>query len=130
MFNLRNDLDVLNAKSIKDLKYLGDNWRSKTWEYRTFDETVEAGPNGDPRVNSHYFTQAQRWNSEYENREDYTDDHNDVEYDEWVKMTEDVIFFDTGACMQGGHIGNANQQTFSATSTRYVDWTNRSPTQD
>ena len=31
MFNKRNDLDVLNAKSIKDLKYLGDDWVSTTW---------------------------------------------------------------------------------------------------
>lgn len=49
-------------------------------------------------------------------------------YDEWKEMTEDVIFFDTGACLLGGHIGDANKQTFSATSSRFVDWGSRIPT--
>lgn len=42
-------------------------------------------------------------------------------------MTENVIFFDTGACFQGGHIGDANKQGFSATSPRFVDWGTRTP---
>jgi len=33
-------------------------------------------------------------------------------YSDWKEMTEDVIFFDTGACMQGGFIGEANKQSF------------------
>ena len=38
-------------------------------------------------------------------------------------MTEDVIFFDTGACMQGGHVGDANSVDISAVSPRTLQST-------
>lgn len=84
---------------------------------------MEAGPNGDPLVNSHYFTQSQRFTGEYVTYAENYD--NDQMYSDWQKMTEDVIFFDTGACMQGGHIGDANNQTFSSATSRYVNWGTR-----
>ena len=61
-WNYKNDLDVMNAKSIKDLKYLQAGWEGRQWEYQEKDfdgstYTELAGPNGDPVVNNHYFTQ-------------------------------------------------------------------------
>lgn len=82
-------------------------------------------------MNSHYFTQTQRydaWLAEQERTEDFTPIQLSTEvWDQWKTMTENVIFFDTGACLQGGHIGDANSVQFSAISTRFIDWGNSTP---
>ena len=130
-FNYKNDYDVMKAKSLKDQKYLAEGWTGAEWAYqnRVLDSsvTVQSGPNSDPLVNSHYFTQQQRYDGNGYNWNDArrTVLNNDADYQQWKEMTEDVIFFDTGACMQGGFIGDANKVSFSADSSRFIDWGTR-----
>ena len=61
-FAFKNDLDILEDKDFKEIKYLSDGWVDRSYvQYAnsadTTGTTVYAGPNGNPNDNSGYFTQ-------------------------------------------------------------------------
>ena len=40
-------------------------------------------------------------------------------YADWEKMHQNVLWFDTAACLDGGHIGKVNQITITPATPRY-----------
>jgi len=75
--------------------------------------------------NKLYFTQVQRWDESYEDNIlkdaagtgwlQYRRDR----YKDWEKMHKNVLWFDTAACLDYGHIGNVNKVGIYPTTTRY-----------
>ena len=81
--------------------------------------TRNVGPNGSQYDNSGKFTQKQRYN-EYKAWKDADAAaqvgalkiaYDAKQYDDWEKMHDGAIWFDTAACAVGDHIGNANKVT-------------------
>ena len=72
-----------------------------------------------------YWTQTQRWDESYEKGIlekaqgtgwlQYRRDR----YEDWERMHKNVLWFDTAACLNYGHIGDVNRVTIKPTTTRY-----------
>ncbi len=74
-------------------------------------------PNGDPDESTGYYTQPAPgyaavdqknradWNLKESNRIAYDKQR----FDEWKKMRDGTIYYDTGACVNGAHIGDINK---------------------
>lgn len=72
-----------------------------------------------------YFTQVQRWDESYENQilEDAAGtgwlQYRRDRYKDWEKMHKNVLWFDTAACLDKGHIGNVNEVSIYPITKRY-----------
>ena len=121
-WSLKNTLDVMNDKPLKELKQIQEDW--KTGSYKDLGVTKWTNPNGDPFDNKGYFTQKQRFYDDYQNTfNKYWAEaaaRNPIErdalrYEQWVEMHTDVIWFDTAACWKDSFIGDVNLATISPT---------------
>ena len=151
VWELKNRLSVLENKSFRDLKYImnrGDyrqgtnpsvnstDWASQSYQWRSqYDidnnietEPVYVGPQGNPDVDTLYFTQTERWTDF--NVTDWADEQlrtNDpiayyaAKYDQWETMHDGVIAFDTIPCMGEDvvYIGDANKVNTQPIGTWY-----------
>lgn len=126
MWQMKNELDVLEQKSFKDLVYLSRNWNNR----------VEGGEAQSVQYNSGdgWFNQKQRydsWNDDRDNTPENEIADNAAAYEEWKTMHEGVSWFDTAACIDAtSRIGDANALnlaegttwiTFLSSSTN-TDW--------
>lgn len=42
-------------------------------------------------------------------------------FEEWKKMRDGTLYYDTGACINGPHIGDINKMSFTMTNDFYKD---------
>ena len=73
-----------------------------------------------------YFTQEQRWDESFALAQaEAKKDGGIIEwtakrYEDWETMHDpNVMWFDTAACLDGGHIGNVNAISFQPTTERF-----------
>ena len=138
VWELRNTLSLLKEKPFEELVYIDRGW--KYLVVKEIDEEVVneqgiteiitrkiyADPNG-VLNGKQYFKQDIPLIRLYRERQDelarslendpiaYYDDL----FDEFRLMTEDTVWFDTGACLQGPKIGDINKVKAEATTPRY-----------
>ena len=112
----RQNKDVWNDKSFKELKQIEEGWVTMTYEN---ERTRYATPNGNPYDNKGYFTQTVR---AYD--DGFVDLYNELteevvqrdpierdalKYDNWYDMHNgDIMWFDTSACWEGDFVGEVN----------------------
>lgn len=93
-------------------------------------KTAYGGPNGNPNDNDGFFTQKQRYNdykawadADAEARKDGNIiSYDSKRYDNWEKMHDGVIWFDTKACWEGSYIGKANEAVYSGSWSGVGGW--------
>ena len=104
-FAMKHYYDVLNSKSFKELKYIQEGWKDRSWTPTGFTGSVAAGPQDADYTG--YHTQTENWlTGGYQNKaesETVTETRTPLEVDEkkwqdWFTMHDDVVWFDTAAC--------------------------------
>ena len=132
---MRKTLEVLQDKPLEDIKMLVEGWPSQVVDEYFEEEFASNGtavlktikvpgsPNGLP-YGEQYFEQSRGDIEAYREYQEAQKNRtilelNQEKYDNWVKMTQDAIWFDTGACMSSDYRGKANEMVAQAISQRY-----------
>jgi len=119
-WQLRQKLDVLSEKPLKELKQINQGW--KTQKYSNGGVDIYTDPNGNPYDNSGYYTQKTKfyseWSDAFNSKWAANAKLNPIErdakkYKEWETMHDSVLWFDTAACMAGPFIGDTNSVTMA-----------------
>jgi hypothetical protein len=114
--------DVLDTVSLKELKQIQMDW--KTSSYEDTGVTIYKNPNGNPKDNKGFYTQQEKFYSEYSDAwnaaydEFYAKDPIAIDadkYSDWEEMHSDgVVWFDTAGCWKGKFIGQVNDFSVTA----------------
>lgn len=127
MWAMRKQLELLEAKNFDDLVKIQEDFHTTTYKRRGVgqldangnlvypDVTYTVNPNGDP-TNVGFYRQESVGAAEVIARAEYVADQYEdnriafdaLRFDEWKKMRDGTIYYDTGACLNGPHIGDIN----------------------
>lgn len=143
---MKNVLSILEDKDLKDLAYVQGGLVTESATDGSKSNGVQNynvwGPQGKQfgtDRGSGWVTQGVKWdqdwidaaNEELSRRAESPEDQSSREWDNWSKMHEGVMWFDTKACWKGSHIGDINKVSISnidESSQTYYDQSGTRPT--